>query len=219
MATINVQAGVAVHLLREQPGQAAKAMDAMEAVRTTSKGALRELRGILNLLRSTDDKEPTAPVPRLSQLDELVAASTRAGLPTSVVVGGPARELPAAIDLAAYRVVQESLTNALRHAGPARAKVLLTYRPDALVLEVSDDGRGRPAEGSSAGPGRADGGAGGAAVTGGNGLQGMRERAEAVGGRLEAGPGEAGGFVVRAVLPYDGRAEPAPLEPAPVQVK
>jgi signal transduction histidine kinase len=220
MATINVQAGVAVHFLRQQPEEVAKALSAVEAVRTTSKEALREMRGILNLLRSTDDKEPTAPVPRLSQLDELVAASTRAGLPTSVEVSGPVRELPPAVDLAAYRVVQESLTNTLRHAGPARARVRLAYRPDALVLEVSDNGQGRPPP--VAGP--ADSLMGTAPVaggpeTGGNGLQGMRERAEAVGGRLDAGPGQAGGFLVRAVLPYAGPSEPAPVEPAPVNVK
>jgi signal transduction histidine kinase len=210
MATINVQAGVAAHLLREQPDQTAKAMDALESVRTTSKEALRELREILNLLRSTDDKEPTAPVPRLSQLDDLVAASARAGLPISVEVSGTARQLPAAIDLAAYRVVQESLTNTLRHAGPARATVRLGYEPDALVLEVTDDGQAQPGAG-----GRADGPEAGAGVTGGNGLRGMRERAEAVGGRLEAGPGEGGGFVVRAVLPYGGDSGPAAPEPAP----
>ncbi len=213
MATINVQSGVAAHLLREQPEQTAKAMEALEAVRTTSKEALRELRGILNLLRSTDDKEPTAPVPRLSQLDDLVAVSTRAGLPISVEVSGTPRQLPAAIDLAAYRVVQESLTNTLRHAGPARARVLLRYQPDALVLEVSDDGQGNP---TAVGPTDALTGSG--AVMGGNGLTGMRERAEAVGGRLEAGPGERGGFLVRAVLPYDAGSEPAAREPAPAHV-
>jgi signal transduction histidine kinase len=141
MATINVQAGVAAHLLREQPGQTGKALDAMEAVRWTSKEALGELRGILNLLRSTDDESPTAPVPRLSQLDDLVGASVRAGLPTSVQVVGPARPLPPSVHLAAYRVVQESLTNSLRHAGPARAWVRLDYLTDELVVEISDDGR------------------------------------------------------------------------------
>ena len=201
MATINVQAGVALHLLREQPEQAGKAVEAMEAVRATSKEVLQELRGILHLLRSTDEAEPTSPVPRLSQLDDLVSTSARAGLPTSVLVSGPARHLAPAVDLAAYRVVQESLTNSLRHAGPAQARVHLDYGPAALVVEVSDDGRG---------PGPDSG-------QGGNGLLGMRERAEAVGGSLWTGPGHGGGFLVRAVLPYapsDAPAIPA-RAPAP----
>jgi signal transduction histidine kinase len=208
MATINVQAGVAAHLLREQPEQATKALEAMEAVRSTSKEALRELRGILNLLRSTDDAEPTAPVPRLSQLDDLVAASEKAGLATTVEVRGPAREVPPAVDLAAYRVVQESLTNTLRHAGPATARVNLSYGPDTLVVEVTDDGRGA----SAAVPGPGDG----------NGLRGMRERAEAVGGTLHAGPSASGGFSVRAVLPYGPNAQPevgVPRAAAPAEVK
>jgi len=212
MATVNVQAGVAVHLLREQPEQVTTAVDAMEAVRTTSKEALRELRGILNLLRSTDDEEPTAPVPRLAQLDDLVAASARAGLPTSVAVTGQPRELPPAVDLAAYRVVQESLTNTLRHAGPAQARVQLTYGPDQLVVEVSDDGRAVPTGGLVTG--RGAGTAGDVKTYGGNGLLGMRERAEAAGGSFQAGPGESGGFVVRAVLPYGTTPQPAPREPA-----
>jgi signal transduction histidine kinase len=186
MATVNVQAGVALYLLRERPGELAQAMAAMEAVRQTSKEALRELRGILNLLRSTDEAEPTAPVPRLSQLGDLVEVTQNAGLPTKLVVEGEPKELPPSLDLAVYRVVQESLTNALRHAGPAEAVVTLSYRPEGLVVEVKDNGKG------------AAGGAGG------NGLVGMRERVEALGGALVAGPADAGGFRVRAELPYAG---------------
>lgn len=226
MATVNVQAGVALHLLREQPGQLENAMEAIEAVRSTSKDALREMRGILDLLRSPDDTDSTAPVARLSQLDDLVSSSTRAGLPTAVTVTGQPRELPPAVDLAAYRVVQESLTNALRHAGPARAGVKLTYGPDRLIVEVSDDGRGAAPAGEGVhGNGATDGGTGSAGTgsagagsagngNGGNGLRGMRERAEAVGGSLEAGPGRDGGFVVRAVLPFSATSEPR--SPGPV---
>ena len=226
MATINVQAGVASHLLREQPQQTGKALEAMEAVRTTSKEALRELRGILNLLRSTDDAEPTAPVPRLSQLNDLVAASERAGLATRVEVNGQRREVPAAVDLAAYRVVQESLTNVLRHAGPTSARVRLMYGTDRLVVEVSDDGHGPSS--SIAGTGIAGTGIAGTGVAStstGNGLRGMRERAEAVGGTLHAGPAKNGGFTVRAVLPYCDEAPPdvdavgVPREAAAVEAK
>jgi signal transduction histidine kinase len=195
MATVNVQAGVAVHLLRERPDDLAQAVEAMESVRATSKEALREMRGILNLLRSSDDVEPVAPVPRLSQLDDLVAAVVKAGLPTTVRVTGPVRPLPAAVDLAAYRVVQESLTNTLRHAGPARAEVKLAYGPDGLEVVVSDDGRGAAA------------GAQGAVA--GNGLRGMAERARAAGGTASAGPAPAGGFAVRAFLPCPGPGDGA----------
>jgi signal transduction histidine kinase len=200
MATINVQAGVAVHLLREQPDQVAQAVEALEAVRSISKEALGELRGILNLLRSSDEADPMAPVPGLSQLDDLVAVSARAGLATAVEVTGDPRRLPAAVDLTAYRVVQEALTNTLRHAGPAQATVRLLYGPVELHVEVSDDGRGPTGPGSSG--------------TDGNGLRGMRERAEAVGGQVRAGPGDSGGFVVRAVLPYGPVAQPASSAPS-----
>jgi signal transduction histidine kinase len=200
MATINVQAGVAVHLLREQPDQVGQAVEALEAVRSISKEALGELRGILNLLRSSDEADPIAPVPGLSQLDDLVAMSARAGLATAVEVTGEPRRLPAAVDLTAYRVVQEALTNTLRHAGPARATVRLAYEPAELRVEVSDDGRGPNGSGSS--------------DLDGNGLRGMRERAEAVGGQVRTGPGDGGGFVVRAILPYGPLAPPTSSAPA-----
>jgi len=202
LATVNVQAGVALHLLREKPDQLGQAMEAMETVRTTSKEALRELRGVLNLLRSSDESEPTSPVPRLSQLDDLVAAMVKAGLPTEVTVSGAPRELPVAVDLAAYRVVQESLTNSLRHAGPTTARVGLEFSADGLVVQVDDDGRGVP---------------GAAPWAAGNGILGMAERARAIGGSATAGPRPMGGFSVRAFLPcVAGEALAVPSnEPAP----
>ncbi|HJS96705.1 MAG TPA: histidine kinase [Solirubrobacteraceae bacterium] len=183
MATINVQAGVAAHVIDEQPEQAAQAL---EAIKQASKEGLRELRGILNVLRQADEHDPRSPAPRLAQLDELVDNATRAGLPTWVDVHGQARKLAPTVDLTAYRIVQESLTNALRYAGPTTARVTLAYTEDELRVEIADAGRGR-ADGMPEGAG--------------HGIIGMRERAEAVGGTLIAGAAPDGGFRVQARLP------------------
>ncbi|MGZ4249812.1 MAG: sensor histidine kinase [Solirubrobacteraceae bacterium] len=183
MSTINVQAGVAAHVIDQQPEQAAKAL---EAIKQASKEGLRELRGILNVLRQADEQDERSPAPRLAQLDELVENAARAGLPTSVIVHGQERTLAPTVDLTAYRIVQESLTNALRHAGPTSASVTLFYTDDQLEVEVLDGGRGR-----------VDGTPHGAGL----GIAGMRERAEAVGGSLIVGPAPEGGFRVQALLP------------------
>ncbi len=183
MSTINVQAGVAAHVIDQQPDQAAQAL---EAIKQASKEGLRELRGILNVLRQADEQDERSPAPRLAQLDELVENATRAGLPTSVTIHGRARTLAPTVDLTAYRIVQESLTNALRHAGPTSASVTLSYTDDQLQVEVLDGGRG---------------GVDGTPHGAGHGIAGMRERAEAVGGTLIAGPGPERGFRVQARLP------------------
>lgn len=183
MATINVQAGVAAHVIDQQPEQAA---EALQVIKQASKEGLRELRGILNVLRQADEHDPRSPAPRLAQLDELVENVTRAGLPTSVAVHGQARQLAPSLDLAAYRIVQESLTNALRYAGPTTARVSLSYTEDELRVEVVDGGCGR---------------VDGTPQAAGHGIAGMRERAEAVGGALIAGPAPEGGFRVQARLP------------------
>jgi signal transduction histidine kinase len=183
MATINVQAGVAAHVIDRQPDQATQAL---EAIKQASKEGLRELRGILNVLRQADEFDERSPAPRLAQLDELVENVTRAGLPTSVTLHGRARTLAPTVDLTAYRIVQESLTNALRYAGPTAAQVTLSYSDDELRVEVVDGGRG-PVDGTPQGAG--------------HGIAGMRERAEAVGGSLIAGPAPEGGFRVQARLP------------------
>lgn len=182
ISVINLRAGVAAHVMDEQPEQARQALLTIKA---TSKEALRELRGILGLLRPGDEAEPRAPAPSLDQLGALVEATSRVGLPIRLSVSGPVRPLPPAVELAAYRIVQESLANVLHHAGAASAAVTLSYEDDRLAVEVADDGRGWPANG------------------GGNGLGivGMRERAAAVGGELEVGPRPDGGFRVRARLP------------------
>lgn len=184
ISLINVQAGVAAHLLDERPDQA---RTALITIKDTSKEALQELRATLGALRGVDEDPPRAPAPSLSRLEELVARSSAGGLPVEVSVTGDPRELPPSVDRAAYRIVQESLTNVARHAEGARAIVTLDYRPTDLVLQIDDDGRplldGRPGRGS--------------------GILGMRERALATGGEFEAGPRSQGGFRVRASLPLD----------------
>ncbi len=185
MATINVQAGVAGHVLKDRPEAAA---EALRIIRTASKDGLRELRAILNVLRQADEADPTQPTPGLGQVDALIASASQAGLATSLRRTGDPRPLPSEVDVAAYRIIQESLTNAIRHAGPASATVWLGYDQAGLRLEVADTGRGAA---TMAAVGAAPG----------HGLIGMRERAASVGGTLEAGPGPDGGFLVTARLP------------------
>jgi signal transduction histidine kinase len=187
MATINVQAGVAAHVLPTQPEAVA---EALQAIKTASREGLRELRAILNVLRQADDADPVQPAPGLAQLDALVEGARRSGLPVTLAVAGEPFPLPAAVDLAAYRIVQESLTNVIRHAGPADAAVSLRYRPDELGIDVTDTGHGT-ATGSGSG-------------TAGHGQAGMRERAAAVGGTVHAGPRPGGGYQVTARLPVHG---------------
>jgi signal transduction histidine kinase len=183
MSTINVQAGVAAYVAGDLPPAAA---DALQAIKTSSKDGLRELRAILAVLRQVDDPDSNQPQPGLNRLDALVAGVSAAGLPTSVVTSGPAPTvLPPAVDLAAYRIVQESLTNSIRHAGPATAIVHITYRQRSIDLNITDTGNSVPDVPRS----------------GGHGLIGMRERAVAVGGALDAGPCNGGGFQVTAHLP------------------
>jgi signal transduction histidine kinase len=195
MATINVQAGAAAHVAPERP-QAA--IDALQVIRAVSKDGLRELRAILNVLRQSDEPETPFPAPGLAQLDALITSARRAGLEVAVSVTGDARPLPTETDLAAYRIVQESLTNVIRHAGPATAAVTLNYTGSELRIEVTDTGLGVPAAGPNGG---------------GHGLAGMRERAASAGGSLDAGPAAGGGFHVRARLPL--RGEDCPGQPAP----
>jgi signal transduction histidine kinase len=194
MATISVQAGVAEHVLANNPAAVA---DALRVIRLASRDGLRDLRSILSVLRQADEGEPVEPAPGLVQLDTLIGRASQAGLPTTVRREGAPRPLPLGVDLAAYRIIQESLTNVFRHAGPARATVLLRYDDSALRIEVADTGRGLA-------PGAESPGAG-------HGIIGMRERATSVGGTLQAGPGPAGGYRVEAVLPVP--AEPEAAEP------
>jgi signal transduction histidine kinase len=197
MATINVQAGVAAHVLPTKPEAAA---EALQAIRTASKEGLRELRAILNVLRQADDADPVQPAPGLGQLDALLEGTRQAGLPVTFTVTGSPFSLPAAVDLSAYRIVQESLTNVIRHAGPASAAVSLSYQPDELGIDVTDTGQG-----PKAAPG----------LPTGHGQAGMRERAAAVGGTVQTGPRPGGGYQVTARLPVHGplsRADATPIE-------
>ena len=192
ISTINVQAGVAAHVMAERPDQA---HEALVTIKETSRDTLRELRGILQVLRGVDEIDPRSPAPGLAQLDVLVDTAIQAGVPTQASVIGTARPLPPAVDLAAYRIIQESLTNVIRHAGPASAQVRVAYEPTQVVITVTDDGRGVVIHPNRNGP------------PPGLGIPGMRERVAAVGGSIEAGPRDRRGFAVRAVLPTDG-AEP-----------
>ncbi len=192
MATINVQASAATQLLRDRPEQAA---ESLAAIRAASKDGLRELRAILSVLRHADEAaDPTRPAPGLARLDALAAGVRAAGLPVTVTVTGRPRELPAVTDLAAFRIIQEALTNAVRHAGPATAAVTVAYGAGDLDIEITDTGRGSP-------DGDRTNGAG-------HGLRGMRERAAAAGGTIEIGPAPPGGFRVAARLPVSGGAMP-----------
>jgi signal transduction histidine kinase len=192
ISLINVQAGVALHLMDEQPGQS---RTALVAIKQASNDALGELRSVLDVLRQGDEAPPRAPASGLAQLDSLVAGAGATGLEVRTRVEGLPRPLPAGTDLAAFRIVQESLTNVTRHAGPASATVLVRYGPDDLTVRVDDDGRGPAA---ATGPGNGNG----------NGIRGMRERVAALGGELTTGPRPGGGFRVQARLPLDEDASP-----------
>jgi signal transduction histidine kinase len=192
IGVISVQAGVAAHLLRRRPDKAA---DSLAAIRQASDEALGELHAMLGVLRAGDDgRAPLAPVPGLADLDALVAQAAGAGVEVRVAVEGEPRRLPPAVDLACYRVVQESLTNVVRHAGARHAQVTVTHHDGGVRVEVVDDGHG---DGSAAASSNGHGGSG-------QGIVGMRERARALGGTLEAGPRPEGGFRVHASLPVSG---------------
>ena len=190
LAAINMQAEIALHLLPKRPEQAETALS---AISRTSREALDELRATLVAVRRTGAGEARAPTPGLGRLDDLVARMSETGVPVDVHTNGEPRDVPVAVDLAAYRVVQESLTNVLRHAGAATATVRLTYAPGEVSVDVTDTGRGAAADlADGSGPG--------------HGIAGMRERVIALGGTFEAGPHFGGGFRVHASLPV-------PVEP------
>jgi signal transduction histidine kinase len=181
MSVIVLQARGARHSLLERPDEA---RDAVDAVERTASNALSEMRRLLGALRDEGESAALAPQPSLSQIDALVADVRAAGLPVALRVEGASRELPAGIDLCAYRIVQEALTNTLKHAGPATASVLIRYADDAFEVEVTDTGAG---DRNGSPPGQ--------------GLAGMRERVAVFGGQLQAGPQREGGYLVAARLP------------------
>jgi len=187
LATIGLQAAVALQVMEEHPDTAETAL---RAIRSTTQDALGDLRGVLGVLRQGDDSRTA---PGVGRLESLVANTSAAGVLTELRVVGRARPLPAAVDLAAFRVVQESLANVLRHAGAETAVVTIAYERARVVVQVDDDGRG-----AASGSEESDGS--------GSGIAGMRERVLALGGELEAAARPGRGFAVRASLPVLGRA-------------
>ena len=182
LSVITLQAGVALHVLERRPAQAA---ESLEAIRRTSKDALAELRTTLEVFRDPDGSAPHGLRPGLARLDDLVGALTGAGREVRLERVDVAPEtLPVAVDQAAFRIVQEALTNVVRHAGPATATVRLVQQPGRLTLAVTDDGTATQVP------------------TEGNGISGMRERAAAVGGSVEVAVAEPRGLAVRSVLPW-----------------
>jgi signal transduction histidine kinase len=184
IALINVQAGVAGHMLREQPDVAEEALG---HVRLASRTALSELSTLLGVLRQSGDSDaPTEPAPGLARLDTLIDTFVQAGLKIELTTSGQVRPVSSAVDVAAYRIIQESLTNAQKHGAPTAVAVHLDHRPEAVHIEVTNHLRRGDAQ-----PGPSSG----------HGLVGMRERAASVGGTLHAGARPDGMFRVRAVLP------------------
>jgi signal transduction histidine kinase len=177
-----LQAGAAEHVLEANPD---KARVALRSIRQSGQEAIEEMARLLGLIR--DEPNTTVePQPRLADLDGLVQQARSTGLDVDLGVEGAPRELPAAVELSAYRIVQEGLTNVLKHSGATTAHVVVRYAPSALAVEVADDGSSL-----TSGPG------------GGNGLTGMRERVAVFGGQLEAGPSADGGWTLRAILPVE----------------
>ena len=177
-----VQAGAERHALGPEQSSTGEVLASIEQA---GRQALAEARRLLGVLRTDGQPQPLEPQPGLDQVQGLVEQVERAGLAVSLAVEGTPVELPAGLGLCAYRIVQESLTNALRHAGPARAEIVLRYGPGSLDVTVRDDGAGTA----------------GAPATSGHGLIGMRERVAVYGGSLRAGPRDGGGFEVAAHLP------------------
>ena len=185
LSLISVQSGVALNLNQQLPVQARAAL---AAVKQASKDALGELRSALEVLRQDGERAPRSPAPALARLGDLVSRASAPGLEVTAETEGTVRPLPFGVDVAAYRIAQEALTNVARHAGPATATIRITYGEEDLTVQVDDNGRrtARPVP------------------AGGTGIAGMRERAAALGGELYAGPRPGGGFRVRARLPLTG---------------
>jgi len=182
IAIINVQAGVTAYLLDKRPE---RAREALVTIEQTSAQALHEMRTVLGVLRDSDNGR--APHPGLGEVNALIAIAREAGLDIELETTSSTPPLPSAVDHTAYRILQESITNVIRHAGPTRVTVALDYRADALEVRVTDEGAAGAGNGRSAEPGR--------------GIVGMRERCGLLGGALTAGPRASGGFEVKARLP------------------
>jgi signal transduction histidine kinase len=187
ISVINVQANTALHLADRQPE---RAKQALATINDVSRHALAELRSVLGILCADGDAAPRLPAPGLGELDTLVANMTAAGLKVELEAEGSPVRLPASADLAAYRIIQEALTNSARHSGGLRAAVRVRYRASEVEIEVDDEGTTGIKPQRPAGTG--------------SGIAGMTDRAQALGGQLTAGPRPGGGFRVTAVLPISG---------------
>ncbi|MFF1724802.1 sensor histidine kinase [Streptomyces sviceus] len=185
MSVITVQAGYGHLVIDDRPDQARAALGVIE---TTGRETTTEMRRLLGVLRTEDATPALAPAPGLADLDRLLASTAEAGVQVELVITGSPRALPAGIDTSAYRIVQEALTNVVKHAETSRADARIGYGPDELVIEITDQGQGRPGH---RGPG--------------HGLIGIRERAAMYGGDFRAGPVPGGGFHVRVRLPLTAR--------------
>jgi signal transduction histidine kinase len=171
---------------RKLPTEAGETRVALDEIERAGEQALAEMRRLLGMLRRHDEEFALAPQPSLARIDELLSSLEATGLPVSLTVEGEPFELPPGVDVSAFRIVQEALTNALKHAGPAHARVTLRYSDADLEVEIVDDGRG-----NGGGPGT------------GHGLAGIRERVAVYGGELETGRRAEGGYALRARLPLD----------------
>ena len=196
IAIINVQAGVTAYLLGKRPE---RAREALVTIEQTSAQALHEMRAVLGVLRDSDNGR--VPHPGLRQVNELTAMAREAGLDVKLDVASSTAPLPSAVDHTVYRILQESITNVIRHVGPTRVTVALDYGTDVLEVRVTDEG-GQDASGDdAAGPRPAAGPVNGSPAEPGRGIAGMRERCGLLGGELTAGPRPCGGFEVKARLP------------------
>ena len=193
LSLIAVQAGVGSYVAGARPEEAARALASIE---TTSREALREMRWLLGVLRDDSAGTDLAPAHGLADVGQLVAGTAEAGVRVQLEIRGTQRPVPPGVGLAAYRIIQEALTNVVKHAQTTASRVLVTYTDDALCLEITDDGRGA----------RADA----VAASGGHGIAGMRERASLFGGELHAGPLPGRGFRVGARMPLDSSPEQPP---------
>lgn len=187
VSVMGVQAGAARRVLDRSPD---KAREALSTVELSSRQAVNELHRLLGFLRREGESEDLSPQPSMNHLDVLVDQMRDAGMTVEMKIVGDQRPLPSSVDLSSYRIIQEALTNTLKHAGPAQTKVTVTYREDSILLEIVDNGLG-------AAKGREK-------AKGGTGIMGMRERVGLHGGALEVGPLPEGGFAVRATLPLRG---------------
>ena len=189
VSVMGIQAGAARRVLEKQPD---KAHEALSTIEKSSRHAINELHRLLGLLRPKKQPDKTSPQPSLKQLDMLVKEMSSVGLPVEVIISGKERSIPESVDLSAYRIIQEALTNTLKHAGPAKAIVTVAYSEHTLELNITDSGHGRITENSI--------------QPGGRGLIGMKERVSLHNGGFEAGNLKDGGFFVTAKLPLGKEA-------------